>query len=478
MLWSVAAWWTLVCSATRRPLYEVAEGSVITVPSWMPKQILLFLQQHRPFMFYCETIAMSMAYCFPDELSVRVGAAILFTLYHVTEHSETNRHGEFPILYGMWTMCLPDEEVRQACAWGIAIHFVLSAGYHKLSVGGMGGSAAARNNAGNGYEDDTTKEQSSSSSSSSSSWPYPLWMHPSTMETYLTCYRQSSKSFFSRPIFPRWNERICKSKTLCCTLSLLTLVTECFLVPGTLLLPPEQRLVGCHAMIALHIGIALVLSCKVGVVFGTTLPLYWYGFHCTSTIGSVPWMIAALLGVGPTLVSFLFGSSNGMPENWPLSPVPLFMWNGPTAQCLLQLLMTGDTRMVFATTKVASSSSSSQHQKNEESHFLSSLEGLRVLHQGETIRSSSDDDENVVHDCVMRTIGFTVVQGNEPLLEAVHALQYNQEVGGAATRALLHRTWAWLTLEKRLVEAHTGEDLTHVYFVRVDKNMRITEILL
>jgi hypothetical protein len=166
--------------------------------------------------------------------------------------------------------------------------------------------------------------------------------------------------------------------------------------------------------------------------------------------------VAASIGMGPTLISILLLA---MPENWPFTPVSLFMWNGKTAQCLLRLLMTGDTRMVLATTRVASC-----HED---------LKGLRVLHHGEVIEGKED----VVHDCVLRTIGFTIMQGNEAVMEAVRALEHDPDIDGVATQTLLHRTWAWLTLDRRLVEAHTGEDLTHVYLVRIDESMRVSDVI-
>ena len=136
----------------------------------------------------------------------------------------------------------------------------------------------------------------------------------------------------------------------------------------------------------------------------------------------------------------------------------LFMWNGKTAQCLLHWFMTGDTRMVFATTRVAS--------------HCSDLKGLRLLHHDEKVRK----EKYVLHDCVRRTIGFTLMQGKEAIREAVViAMEKGDEFFGVAT--VLHRTWYWLTLDRRLVKAHTGEDPTHVYLLEVDESLRVVELL-
>ena len=521
MLISVGVWWTLVSIAGKRPLYDASEGSVITIPSWLPKQVLVRLQQkkYRSIIFYGQTIGLSLAYCFGAQYTVvRIIAAILFTFYHLIEHSETNRHGEFPVLYSMWAMCLYGnvgatanddrqdddiEDIRQACVWGIAIHFILSSGYSKIVVG--------------------CRDRGGMLSSSSS------WIHPCTMEAYLTCFRQYSTTKLSKPISPKLNERICSSKLLCTSISIFTILFECIITPGSLFMTPEQRPIVCYTMIGFHVGIALFMSKKVGIVFITSLPVYIYGFcHGSSstsfyvgTTTTTPWIIAATVGLGPTLSCILMSilpsnssracsdgrvTSSGryyggemISENWPLSPISLFMWNGKSAQCIMQLLMVGDKRLVLATSKVASKQQ---------------LIGLRVLHQGETISSvksgsvviikkrimddtTGDDDndedsttlrredeqgeeEDVVHDCIMRTLSFTIVHGDEIIIDAIEGLCNDPDImNGNSARKLVHRTWAWLSLERRMVEAHTGEDLTHVYFVRVDpQSKRITEVII
>jgi hypothetical protein len=427
---SVAAWWGLVAITTQKPLYKVTESSVVTIPSWMPKGFILLLQRFRPLLFNCETIGLALAASFYNHEGIRILAAILYTLYHLTESSETNRHGEYPILYTMWAMaCITDLEYRHACAWGIAIHFVFSSGYAKLVVGRVSKNGV------------------------------PRWLHPSTMETYLTTYREARHSQ-SRPLLPDLNRRLCDSKFLTSTIATSVLLLECILVPGTLFVDAEYRPLACYAMIFMHIGIALCMSFRVGFVFLTSLPTYLYGFQSSAEFGTGPWIVAALVGLGPTLVSMLVFA---IPENWPLTPVSLFMWNGKTAQRLLELLMTGDTRMVLATARVA---------------HHSDLIGLRVLHHGQVVVEKKHEDDFVVHDCVLRTIGFTMIQGGEPVMEAARELENDSTVDGAATQMLLHRTWAWLTLDRRLVESHTGEDLTHVYLVRIDESMRVTDVLL
>ena len=123
--------------------------------------------------------------------------------------------------------------------------------------------------------------------------------------------------------------------------------------------------------------------------------------------------------------------------------------------------MTGDTRIVMATTRVAS-----RHHDG--------VIGLRVLHHGEV----ANGEDDFVHDCVLRIIGFTLLQGDTPILQAVHELEKDDlQIPGPATSRFLHRLWALLNLDQRLVETHTGADLTHVNLVKIDDSLRISEVL-
>lgn len=422
----VAVWWILLCCTSQKPLYKATEGAVVTIPSWLPTQFVLLLQKFRPAVFNGATIGLALASSFYNVFEIRILAAVLYTLYHLAETSETNRHGEYPILYAMWAMSLENQHHRHACVWGIAIHFVLSTGYAKIAIGGL------------------TK------------YGVPKWIHPDTMSNYLSGYR-SARHRLNQPLFPKWNQYIADSNVCCSLLAFLTLMLECVVVPGTLLMEPSYRPIATFAMISMHIGIACVMSIKVGIVFITSIPAYVYGFSCTAAYASTSWQIAAAIGLGPTIMSILLLS---LPENWPLTPVSLFMWNGETAQRILNLFMTGDTRMVLATQRVAS---------------LDIL-GLRVLHHGELPSSKEMETmEPLLHDAVLRVLGFTMVQGSIPLVEAILALKGDVD---NATTTLVCRVGAWLSLERRLVEVHTGEPLSHVYFVRIDQEGRVAEVLI
>ena len=429
----------------------------------------------RPFLFHCETIGLAIAGTFVVPLSPAAAGggseddyedfssipklicAILYTLYHMVESTQTNRHGEYPVLYTMWAIALiNDQDYMHACIWGIAINFVLLSGYAKIASGGSS---------------------------------LLQWTDSSTLETYLTCYRLA-RNKIDRPLLPKLNKIISHSKTLTSCLAGAVLLLEVIVVPASLFMPSSSssRSMVCNALIAMHIGIASIMSVKVGLAFLTTIPVYQFAFTCNVEIGSHPWFVAVLVGSGPTVFTWLIMP---IPENWPFTPVSLFMWDGTTAQVLLRLFMTEDTRMVLSTTKVASKG----------------IIGLQVLHHGAVVESkersiskvnygNDDDDDglkrercsydddghydnnNVVHDCVMKTIGFTLIQGGEPMLEAIAALKHNPKITGPAVQTFVHRTWASLTLDRRFIEAHTGDDLSHVFLVRIDDNNRVSSIIM
>ena len=79
-------------------------------------------------------------------------------------------------------------------------------------------------------------------------------------------------------------------------------------------------------MALMHVGIALAMSLRVGVVFLTTLPGYVLGFSCAAPLLSPAWLLALAVGALPTALALARGAP--LPEAWPLSPIALFMWSG------------------------------------------------------------------------------------------------------------------------------------------------------
>jgi hypothetical protein len=121
-------------------------------------------------------------------------------------------------------------------------------------------------------------------------------------------------------------------------------------------------------LFVMHVGIAVTMSARVGLIFVTSLPAYTIGFSCTAPVASATWMVAAVIGLMPTATAALF--RRRLPENWPSSPISLFMFSAPQVLCavgmhaelqvppdpmrsaqasaMLRLFMNGDTRLVLS----------------------------------------------------------------------------------------------------------------------------------
>lgn len=337
------------------------------------------------------------------------------------------------MLYISWG-CLFHESYAHAIAHGVVVHFVLSTGIAKLTVGGLG------------------------------------WMLPDTMMTYLSIYGGSSTS---GPLLKRLNRWLLQNSVACSLFSINAIVLEVFLVPATLFVPSPYRPVGLYLMLAMHLGIASAMSLKVGLAFLTTIPCYVYGFTTHTEFGSVAHFLSILVGLGPTIFTILFRGSL-LPEDWPSCPLALFMFNGKQANVISSVLMTGDTRVVLCTNPVV-----------EDNDLI----GKPVLHHG-AISLSADSAGVVgiasVYDVVLRVIGFTLLQGD--LVSAIPStswpcvetcLEHEAEVQTYGW----HVSWFLIVLERwlktnRMIEKTSGLPLSKAYFVKIDaKANRVLQVI-
>ena len=247
----------------------------------------------------------------------------------------------------------------------------------------------------------------------------------------------------------------------------MTLFIECVLVPLTLVVPYPWRLCGCWAMVLMHIGIATTMSLTVGLAFLTVLPSYAYGFSSSCSLASPEHLFAVLVGLGPSLVCVLWQKSL-LPEHWPLCPIALFMFNGGQASVLATHLMTGHTRVVLGSSQAISG--------------LEDIVGVSVVHHGALVDSLPADNKCqreraqgvvVLHDAVLRVIGFTLLQ--DSLLQAIppNASPQDWEI-----RSFLNCVESWLETEQRMVERHTGDLLSKAYFVRIDVKRNVVQEVL
>lgn len=251
---AVLLWWALIKRKTGKHLYSLCSSSVITRPSWLSREALTLLVSHKRQIFLALPAALAAGAFAGQHALVRLLVALVVSLYHLSESSHTNRHGEYPVLYTAWAMVLP-ASFAHAASMGVAIHFVLSCGIAKCMVGGP-----------------------------------RAWVFGGTMRTYLEVYGQSTSS---KPLVRGLNRLLARRASTMIGAS--TLLLECVAVPLTLLLPGARFLLGappprprcmplscCQksarvrtgvwGMVGLHVGIALAMSLNVGLVFPTTLP--------------------------------------------------------------------------------------------------------------------------------------------------------------------------------------------------------------
>ena len=290
---------------------------------------------------------------------------------------------------------------------------------------------------------------------------------------------------------------------------------------------------GIAAAMSAHVGFAfLTVLPSYALGFHSATPDASTGAASNSSmldnslaLWSVGWWCAATVGFLPSVVALARGSPS-LPEAWPWSPISLFMWNGKQATVLQHLLMTEDTRVVLSATrtppavgcsviphgfvgaaaaateaaKQSASSGALLHRRDssgsssagrgrsggggggrssggggDDSSSSGSMNSSRSINSsssGSSSSSSSNATTLVVHDAVLRVIGFTLIQGD--LLR--HAPSSKTGEWDIATFVL--RLQQWLQAEERLVEAHTGLLLVAAYFVRVDDANRVTEVML
>ena len=129
---AAVAFWLLLRRMIGKHLYDLASGSVITRPSWLPSSWLLRLVTYKCPVFVALPVALSLAAVAPSVLLARIAAALVVSAYHLLETAYTSRHGEYPVLYASWAAVLPAPYDR-AAIFGVAIHFVLSCGIAKCT---------------------------------------------------------------------------------------------------------------------------------------------------------------------------------------------------------------------------------------------------------------------------------------------------------------------------------------------------------
>ena len=315
-------WALLFRLSTRHHIHYLSAGSLLVRPPWLNKRLLLWLHEHRITVHILLPCSLTLGLILPQTIPLRLAIALVVSVYHLVESSATSRHGEYPLLYCVWAVCLPSE-YASGVSLGVVTHFVLSAGAAKVRVGGL-----------------------------------CSWAAPSTMATYLQIF---GKSTSAAPLSRVLNQMLSSRPWATTLTGVGTLALELAIVPALLFAPPALRWLGSVLMVLLHTGILVVMSRSVGAAFLTTLPAYIIGFGCDaqvgqvrvprlpseckifcaafhtvkpcrfSQVGSQPWLVATAIALLPTCTVSVCGLS--IPEAWPFSPFALFMCDVTRNNC-------------------------------------------------------------------------------------------------------------------------------------------------
>jgi len=418
-------WWTLLWVGARRPPWWFGDCSAVTLPSWFTRpdeqrEAFFKLWRHRRACVAAMPAALLFAYATrntPAHFCFRFVAAVAVAFYHLLETAATRRHGEYGFLYQAWACLLPERLARAACL-GCATHYVLSAGRCK----------------------------------------FQNWNDPSTIPAYLEAYRDA-RSSIARPLSRRLS-LFCARRAPANVARGLVDVGE-YLGPVAALFTRWKYLMG-PMMVAMHIGIFVVMSKQVGLAFITCLPTYAAGFGGGDLVGADAFCLAVLVGLGPTVLPNVDGPARNwarwfrrqprrfvapkrcLPDDWPASGITLFALGGVAARRLANRLVTGETRLVLAAEWLAPRD----------------LVGATVAYATKPRPSPPASSRAVVHDAILRTVGFTLFAQDCIYYTVRHPWE---------PKELILSTETYLR-SKRLVEVETGRALRRAFFVRVSKD--------
>ena len=179
-----------------------------------------------------------------------------------------------------------------------------------------------------------------------------------------------------------------------------------------------------------------------------------------------------------------------LPENWPVSAISLFMFSGGQARLLASTLMTDDTRVVLSTAGGTREGGLTQGGGGGDggggggagglgregcgggtmaSPTDTPLVGRTIAHHGAVSRDDGGvvggGGEEVVHDCVMRVIGFTLLHRD---LRSTVPTKGGGEKCEWDTKGFVRALQDVLIREGRVFETATGRPLVRAHFVRME----------
>ena len=168
-------------------------------------------------------------------------------------------------------------------------------------------------------------------------------------------------------------------------------------------------------------------------------------------------------------LALLLGAKT-LPEAWPITGAPLFMFSAQPARRLARACMTGQTRLVLGADAAHLTPGALVAHAGPQGARIARDAARVARSNGAVTRSAvtrsvaARGPVPLVHDGVMRALGFTVVQS--PQIR--DAISCGADLPEERWRAeLLRAVGSWLVRERRLHERSSGQLLTCAAWVRV-----------
>lgn len=305
-------------------------------PTILPKGVFLFVLNHLAYPAGCCLIpAFLLAAKFPEYLVIRFFTASIATIFHLGDSCRTGAHNGYLMLWNVWSFCLLDLETSLGLAFGVAVWFILSSGLSKIWIGG------AR-----------------------------PWMHPDTMQSILKSFVYKTPKAAGPLVNPLCRISI-ESNVLCAIYGVATVLFEVvYIILIAVFGLRKWQMLTTYLMVLLHVGITLVQSTAIGVFFLPNIASYVAGFYDfsadsifqsrnldtgesdTSREFQDQWTPFSgycwFLGISLNAIALMYTMISGklIAEDWPLTTMSLFPWNGEQWRRLNAAFVEGTTRMV------------------------------------------------------------------------------------------------------------------------------------
>jgi len=366
----------------------------------------------------------------PELWAVRLAAAVAHTAFSVGCAGALEwGHGQYAVLWTSWGLVLGSPRTAVAVARAAGVYLYVCAGLAKLCVP-----------------------------------PAPEdYLRPGTMRALMS--KDGANPRFN-PLWPRLSRAVIASDRALLCATWLTMGLELLLVPGVYLLPGfAPRAAVAAVCMAFHTGIWLTFSSTAGTMFYQLAGVYAFGFCGADLgIGTPHWAASLALALAPLWRLAVVGDPFVGSERWPSTNFALFPWSESQIAFVERHLRAGSTRLVLTARQPPTPGA---------------LIGRPVTPKGQN--KPPAPGALVLHDAVGNVWNWTKVYPQVvAALNDAAALRADGAGAGAGgghahaqPLSMVAPLQRWLQHEAPVIEAHTGDPLTHVYLVELDPATRL-----